>query len=99
MLASFGRGEAEALRAYRTYMAEGMAQGRRPELIGGGLVRSLGGWAEVRAMRRRHAASQGDERVLGSGDFVVRLLELWGTRCALLRLRPRREGLEAGPRR
>ncbi len=75
VLAWFGRGEAEALRAYRTYMAEGIAQGRRPELIGGGMVRSLGGWAEVRSMRRRQAAIQGDERVLGSGDFVVRLLE------------------------
>ena len=75
VLAWFGRGEVEALRAYRTYMAEGIAQGRRPELIGGGMVRSLGGWAEVRSMRHRQGAIQGDERVLGSGDFVVRLLE------------------------
>jgi putative transposase len=75
VLAWFGRGEAEALRAYRTFMAEGMAQGRRPELTGSGMVRSLGGWAEVRSIRARHVPTQTDERVLGSGAFVVRLLE------------------------
>jgi REP element-mobilizing transposase RayT len=75
VLAWFGRGEAEALSAYRSYMAEGMAQGRRPELTGGGLVRSLGGWAEVRSTRARQASIQTDERVLGNGAFVVRLLE------------------------
>ena len=75
VLAWFGRGEAEARRAYRSYMAEGIAQGRRPELTGGGMVRSLGGWAEVRSMRAQHVSAETDERVLGSGAFVARLLE------------------------
>lgn len=44
--------------------------GRRPELQGGGLVRSLGGWAAVRALRRGREAYLGDERVLGSPGFV-----------------------------
>jgi len=29
---------------------KGIEQGRRPELVGGGLIRSLGGWAEVKKM-------------------------------------------------
>ena len=30
----------------------GIAQGRRSELVGGGLIRSTGGWSVVKAMRR-----------------------------------------------
>jgi hypothetical protein len=38
------------------------------------LIRSLGGWAEVRAMRRRAERVRTDPRVLGTGAFVERLL-------------------------
>ena len=31
-------------RNYQQYVQKGVALGRRPELVGGGLVRSLGGW-------------------------------------------------------
>ncbi len=70
----FGRGEAAARRAYRTFLAEGVAQGRRPDLVGGGLIRSLGGWAEVRAQRQRGEATRADPRILGSGEFVAQVL-------------------------
>ena len=46
VLAWFGAPERRALRAYRRYMREGIPLGRRSELVGGGLVRSLGGWAD-----------------------------------------------------
>jgi putative transposase len=36
-------------------------------------VRSLGGWAAVAALRRGREAYLGDERVLGSREFVERL--------------------------
>jgi len=75
VLGWFGRGEVKALRAYRNYIAEGIPLGRRPELTGGGMVRSLGGWAEVRSIRLRQASIQTDERILGSGAFVEQLLE------------------------
>ncbi len=42
--------------------------------MGGGLVRSLGGWAEVRAIRQRADRVLADERILGSGPFVERML-------------------------
>ena len=70
----FGRTERVALQAYRAFLQEGIPQGRRPELVGGGLVRSLGGWAEVRAIRQRADRVLADERILGSGPFVERML-------------------------
>ncbi len=59
---------------YRAFVAEGIPQGRRPDLQGGGLRRSLGGWEAVRALRRGREAYRADERILGGTDFVERLL-------------------------
>ena len=55
-------------------MREGIDKGRRPELVGGGLIRSLGGWSEVLSLRRRGGKTASDERILGSGDFIEQLL-------------------------
>ena len=41
-----------------------------PELTGGGLIRSQGGWSRVLALRRAGRKEESDERILGSGDFV-----------------------------
>lgn len=56
---------------YRKFMEEGKEQGRRPELVGGGLLRSLGGLQA----RREGDLLQGDSRVLGEGDFVTQILK------------------------
>jgi putative transposase len=56
-------------------MGEGVAQGRRPDLVGGGLVRSYGGWSAVLSLRGKgEEAETTDARVLGKGDFVDRVL-------------------------
>jgi len=55
---------------YYKYVKEGIDAGRRPELVGGGLVRSLGGWSEVLALRSRKQRHAFDSRVLGDSDFV-----------------------------
>jgi REP element-mobilizing transposase RayT len=73
ILGQFAREPRRARRAYRAFVAAGLLQGRRPDLQGGGLVRSLGGWAAVAALRRGREAYLGDERVLGSREFVERL--------------------------
>ena len=66
----FGKTETEAREAYREFVQKGIAQGRRPDLVGGGLIRSLGGWSAVKALRARGGGEEkSDERVLGSGDF------------------------------
>jgi len=43
-------------------------------LVGGGLIRSLGGWSEVLSLRRRGEKTVSDERILGSGEFIEQLL-------------------------
>ena len=65
----------KARRGYREYVEKGIADGRRPELVGGGLVRSAGGWSVVKAMRRGLERIKGDERILGEGDFVETVLK------------------------
>ena len=74
VLAQFGSREGDAKGGYRRFVEEGVALGRRPELVGGGLVRSLGGWSEVKSQRRRGGPELSDERILGSGDFVERIM-------------------------
>ena len=50
-------------------------QGRRPELVGGGLIRSLGGWDEVKKQRLgSEQRIKGDQRILGESDFVRAVL-------------------------
>jgi hypothetical protein len=44
------------------------------DLVGGGLVRSVGGWSAVKQLRRENAVSKGDERILGDGNFVEAVL-------------------------
>src|SRR5712692_426105 len=74
VLSWFGKTAGRARRAYRHYVAEGLKQGRRPELVGGGLLRSRGGWSEVVALRRQGQRELGDERVLGGEELVATLL-------------------------
>jgi putative transposase len=75
VLGLFGSKEGKAKKAYRAFMEGGIGQGNRPELVGGGLVRSHGGWSKVISMRRqRKDAEKADERILGSGDFVERVV-------------------------
>jgi hypothetical protein len=75
ILSCFGGREGEAVKAYREFVREGVSLGRRPELVGGGLVRSLGGWSEVLSLRRQGKSEVSDDRVLGSGSFVERVLK------------------------
>ncbi len=99
VLAWFGRTQGKAVRAYRAYVRAGIPLGRRPELVGGGLVRSAGGWAEVRALRRQKDPMAGDPRILGSGDFVEGLLrEAEARQVAALRRAPSRPAVEAAIR-
>jgi hypothetical protein len=43
----------------------------RTDLTGGGLIRSTGGWAAVKAMRKAHIHVKSDERVLGDVEFIL----------------------------
>jgi len=56
-------------------MQEGISKGHQPELTGGGLVRSLGGWSQVKSAQRKGPKTEYDERILGSGDFVTAIFK------------------------
>ena len=75
VLSYFSRRIGTARKRYAAYVEEGIGQGRRPELVGGGLIRSLGGWAEVKKMRLSgQDRLKGDERILGDSDFAMEIL-------------------------
>jgi putative transposase len=71
VLLQFNDTKRRARNAYRRFVQEGVGMGRQPELTGGGLVRSLGGWSKVQSSQRRGQKTEYDERILGSGDFVT----------------------------
>jgi REP element-mobilizing transposase RayT len=75
VLKLFGKKVSAARKGYRAYLAKGVEQGRRPDLVGGGLIRSSGGWSVVKAMRRAQLRMKGDERILGDGEFAQSVLD------------------------
>jgi len=64
-----------ARRSYAAFVAEGIELGRRPDLVGGGLIRSVGGWSSLKALRSKASRLMGDERILGSSAFVEAVLK------------------------
>ena len=75
VLEYFGERKKGARRKYREYVGEGVRQGRRPDLVGGGLIRSLGGWEGIQALGRWRGRFKGDERILGESEFVGQVLK------------------------
>ena len=63
-----------ARKKYKRFVLNGIALGKRPDLSGGGLIRSNGGWTAVKSLRRQNLHLKSDERILGDGDFVERVL-------------------------
>jgi len=74
VLRLFGNSEKHASRAYTGFVEKGIDMGRQPHLVGGGLVRSAGGWSAIKALRRIGAQEKGDDRILGGGEFVSQIL-------------------------
>jgi hypothetical protein len=72
VLAYFGKDVKQARRHYLTFIQKGIDEGIRTDLTGGGLIRSLGGWEEIRQHRNDRIKS--DQRILGSSDFVMKIL-------------------------
>jgi len=50
-------------------------KGRRPDLVGGGLVRSIGGWSALKDLRETNRRIISDERILGSSEFAESVLK------------------------
>jgi REP element-mobilizing transposase RayT len=78
VLSFFGSRPNRAREKYQEYIEAGRHQGRRHELVGGGLIRSHGGWTEVkkRFTGKKREWIKSDERILGESDFVDQILEM-----------------------
>lgn len=75
ILRMFHARERTARSKYLNFVMEGIAAGKRPELVGGGLIRSAGGWKAARDNFKGEMRIKGDERILGSGEFVEAILK------------------------
>ena len=65
----------KARRRYRQFVEKAIKQGRREDLQGGGLVRSSGGDKRGLLGRKKGEREKGDQRILGSGDFVANVMK------------------------
>lgn len=74
VLGYFGKQRYRARKDYYSFVAEGIKQGRRDDLTGGGLIRSVGGWAEIKESQLNGVHIKSDERILGKSDFVEMVL-------------------------
>ena len=81
VLGFFGKRTSDARRNYRAYVKKGIEVGKRPELTGGGLIRSLGGWDEVKKMRLTgQDRIKSDQRILENSERTqvsIRNLSYW----------------------
>jgi REP element-mobilizing transposase RayT len=75
ILQQFDKRTRTARKLYREFVECGIGKGRRTDLTGGGLIRSSGGWEALLSERSKGFKSKGDERILGGGDFVERILQ------------------------
>jgi putative transposase len=75
ILKLFGETVSEARSNYHKFVNKGIKMGRRPELVGGGLIRSIGGWKAFKALDRKDVHLKSDERILGDSDFVEEVLK------------------------
>jgi REP element-mobilizing transposase RayT len=74
VLSWFGQNHSTARKAYHRYLQDGTDEGHREDLVGGGLVRTLGGWSQVLSHRKSKEKILYDERILGQDEFVERIL-------------------------
>jgi REP element-mobilizing transposase RayT len=74
LLSYFNTKVVSARQGYRAFVAKGIGQGQRPDLMGGGLIRSSGSWTEVQAMKKAKMFTKSDERILGDSAFVDEIL-------------------------
>ena len=75
VLGLFGKNLPTARQRYTEFLAHGVNLGPQPELVGGGVVRSTGGWEALKSLRTSGKRIKGDERILGGSDFVQRVLK------------------------
>ena len=74
VLSWFGKDISTGRKVYRRYLRDGIDEGHREDLVGGGLIRTMGGWSQVLTLRKSKERILCDERILGQDEFVERIL-------------------------
>ena len=73
VLRLFAKRQKTSIKRYLEHVSKGIEIGKRPDLTGGGLIRSLGGWAEVRKLQKSDIRMKSDERILGIMTIFLKL--------------------------
>lgn len=74
ILIKYSKRKKLAVKRYKKFITDGMKQGKREDLSGGGLIRSLGGIGNTMLVRRENKQMY-DQRILGNGSFVEDILK------------------------
>lgn len=75
VLSLFSSSKNHALSNYIDYMREGVSKQSDVDLSGGGVIRSVGGRQVYQKIKAEHQEIKGDQRILGSDDFVQTILD------------------------
>ncbi len=75
VLSLFAKRKKTAIKRYLEHVKKGIEIGKRPDLTGGGLIRSLGGWTEVKKLKGSDIRLKSDERILGDSEYVLEVLK------------------------
>ena len=75
VLINFGETERKARKAYREFVKAGLTEPEETDLSGGGLIRSIGGVWEALKAAKKGKKTLADERILGGGEFVEKVLK------------------------
>jgi transcriptional regulator with XRE-family HTH domain len=70
VLCLFGETRGKARKAYREFIRVGVTTQHIGNYSGGGLIRSSNAWEAADRQKREHVRCIGDERILGSSQFV-----------------------------
>ena len=82
VLAYFGPSQKEAIIYYEKFVQDGIALGRRPELVGGGLVHSAGDWFQVLSLRRKNIRVASDAIAFPADEpFIIQYAEAMFQSC------------------
>lgn len=88
VLGEFATTERKAKSRYKNFMADGLSMGKRPELTGGGLKRSLGYPRNYPKIKQEF-----DDRVLGGGEFVRELIAIANVEAKPIEEQPSKEDI------
>jgi REP element-mobilizing transposase RayT len=90
----FGKQKQRSQQKYFDYVKEGITEGRREDLTGGGVLRTAGGWKGLRELKRKGQGILGDERMLGDSAFVEEALKTVDTAERSPQLFPENDSLD-----